>query len=139
MSMKPGATTQPVASLVRTARAATSPTATIRSPRMATSPGAPGAPLPSTTVPPRIRRSQSIGPRDVVVQDEVPCRLRQRGRVLAQHVLRPGPGGVAVREIVRPHQAFRVLQIDRLERGPVVLEGHVDVLAEDLRRPSRQR
>src|SRR5262245_51455793 len=138
MSMKPGATTRSVASIVRSARADTSPTATMRPSFTATSARSPGAPVPSTTVPPRMTRSQSIEPRDVVVQDEIARHGREPARLLAQHVLRPRPRRVAVREVVAPHEPLRVLQADRLERGPVVLKGQVDVLAEELRRQPRE-
>src|SRR5689334_2268629 len=137
--MKPGATMRSVASIVRAARAETSPTATMRPSAIATSALVAGAPVPSATVPPRMTRSQSIEPRDVVVQDRVARRLREMRRLLAQDVLRPGPGGIAVREVVAPHEPLGVLQVDRLERRPVVLEGEVDVLAELLRRKPRER
>src|SRR5262245_58271470 len=108
--MKPGATTRSVASIVRAARAEHSPTATMRPSAIATSPGTPGAPLPSTTVPPRIRRSQSIEARHVVVQDAVARRLRQGTRLRLQHGLRARPRGVAVWEVVAPHEPLRVLE-----------------------------
>src|SRR5258705_7608588 len=136
--MKPGATMRSVASIVRAARAETSPTATMRPPAIATSALDAGAPVPSTTVPPRMRRSQSIEPRDVVVQDRIARRLRKVGGLLAQHVLRPRPRRVAVREVVPPHEALGVLEVDGLERRPVVLEREVDVLAERLRRQARE-
>src|SRR5262245_4905008 len=53
MSMKPGATTQPSASSV-SPPVKPSPISTIRSFSRATSARTPGAPVPSTTVPPRI-------------------------------------------------------------------------------------
>ncbi len=53
-SMKPGATTSPLASMVRRARAfGRVPTAAIRSPRIARSPLNQGLPEPSTIRPPR--------------------------------------------------------------------------------------
>ena len=57
--MNPGATTLPVASIVRAAPdlRRRRPGTTIRSPTTATRPGPPGAPVPSTTVPPVISRS----------------------------------------------------------------------------------
>src|SRR4029453_17554558 len=60
MSMKPGVTVRPLASITRSA-APTRPgaTATTRSPSTATSAARAGAPLPSTTVPPRISRDQA--------------------------------------------------------------------------------
>ena len=61
-SMNPGETMRPVASTTSAAAASGSvPTATIRSPRTPTSAATGGEPLPSTTVPPRISRSKSIG------------------------------------------------------------------------------
>src|SRR6185503_17826166 len=61
MSMKPGATTCPAASITRSA-GPLSPgaTATTRSPSTATSAARAGAPLPSMTVPPRISSDQAI-------------------------------------------------------------------------------
>ncbi len=56
--MKPGATTRPAASIVRRAAAVIpGATATIVSPRTATSARLQGAPVPSTTRPFRITRS----------------------------------------------------------------------------------
>src|SRR5919201_2274848 len=60
MSMKPGATTCPPASRVRLP-SRLSPTALMRSPVTATSARRPGAPLPSSTVPPRMTRSAVMG------------------------------------------------------------------------------
>ena len=58
MSMKPGATTSPLASISRFALpAGTRPTATIWSPRIATSPWNHGLPVPSTILPLRMTRS----------------------------------------------------------------------------------
>jgi hypothetical protein len=61
-STNPGVTTRPSASSVRLAEPSTapvplSPTATMRSPRTATSARRAGAPVPSTTVPPRMSKS----------------------------------------------------------------------------------
>src|SRR5579871_6970637 len=110
--MKPGATMRPPASIVRSACVDTSPTAAMRPSLIATSPGTAGAPVPSTIVPPRMTRSQTIEPRDVVVQDEVARRHGEVRRVRAQHLLRPRPGGVAVREVVAPHEPLGVLEVD---------------------------
>src|SRR5262245_40212177 len=55
--MKPGATTRPPASISRAPRSRTSPTACTRPSAMATSARRPGAPVPSTTSPPRMTRS----------------------------------------------------------------------------------
>src|SRR5512137_3193124 len=62
MSMKPGATIRPLASITRAASPARpGPTAAMRSPSTATSAARAGAPLPSTTVPFRIRSDQAMG------------------------------------------------------------------------------
>src|SRR5437870_12503689 len=62
MSMKPGATTLPVASITRSAGPVRlGATATMRSRSTATSARRAGAPLPSTTVPPRRRSDHAIG------------------------------------------------------------------------------
>src|SRR5262245_65855641 len=61
MSMNPGATMRPRASMVRAASPwSAGPTAAIRSPSTATSPVADGAPLPSTIVPRFKRSDQAI-------------------------------------------------------------------------------
>ena len=58
---EPGATTRPAASItVAAAGVRQRADATIRSPRTPTSAATPGAPVPSTTVPPRMSRSKSI-------------------------------------------------------------------------------
>src|SRR5262245_37565578 len=58
MSMKPGATTSPAASITRPARSRPkSPTAVTVSPVIPTSARTPGAPVPSTTNPPAIFKS----------------------------------------------------------------------------------
>ena len=60
MSMKPGATTRPETSSTRSAAPVRcGATATMRSPSTATSAARPGAPVPSTTVPPRKRSDQA--------------------------------------------------------------------------------
>src|SRR5262245_22598070 len=60
MSMKPGVTVRPAASITRSAAPARpGSTATTRSPSTATSAARAGAPLPSTTVPPRSSRDQA--------------------------------------------------------------------------------
>src|SRR2546421_2354226 len=62
MSMKPGDTTLPVASMTRSAwPASVGATAAMRSPSTATSARRAGAPLPSTTEPPRSRSDHAIG------------------------------------------------------------------------------
>src|SRR5512136_2040865 len=61
MSMKPGATIRPLASITRAASPVRSgPTAAMRSPSSATSAARAGAPLPSTRVPFRIRSDQAM-------------------------------------------------------------------------------
>ena len=67
MSTKPGVTTCPSASISRRPGPSTRPTSTILSPSTATSPVHPGAPVPSTTVPPRITRSCAM-------PSPLPCR-----------------------------------------------------------------
>src|ERR1019366_4461237 len=57
MSTQPGVTIRPVASISRRPLAAMSPTALILSPSTATSARLGGAPVPSTTMPPRMTRS----------------------------------------------------------------------------------
>src|SRR5262245_60588883 len=57
MSTKPGATTRPLASIVRRAGSETEPIATILPSRRPRLPRFPGAPVPSTRVPPSIRTS----------------------------------------------------------------------------------
>ena len=57
MSTKPGVTSLPVASMVSRASPGTSPTMLMRPSSMATSARRAGAPVPSITLPPRMRRS----------------------------------------------------------------------------------
>ena len=59
-STNPGVTNRPRASRMRRADPPLSPTETMRSPSIATSPTKPGAPLPSITVPFRIKRSCTV-------------------------------------------------------------------------------
>src|SRR4030095_14537215 len=62
MSMNPGATTLPVASITRAASPASDGAiAAMRSPSTATSARRAGAPVPSITAPPRTRSDQAIG------------------------------------------------------------------------------
>src|SRR5438874_710823 len=89
-----------------------------------------------------LREGPEIDPvelRDVVAEDRAPLRRREVARVLGQHLLRPGPRGVAVREVVGPHEPSPVHHVDALERDPVVLERRVDALGEVLRRQLRER
>src|SRR5205807_1693594 len=61
MSMNPGATTRPLASIVFVAFTSSArPTAAMRWPVTATSPANHGLPLPSTILPPRMSRSQGL-------------------------------------------------------------------------------
>src|SRR3954454_15440819 len=60
MSTQPGVTRSPPASIVRVAVPRASPTPPIRSPSIATSARRRGAPVPSTTVPPRMIRSAAM-------------------------------------------------------------------------------
>ena len=64
MSTNPGVTMQPSASIVRRPSPSTRPTATTRSPSMATSATCAGAPVPSTTEPLRMTRSCIVVPLD---------------------------------------------------------------------------
>src|SRR4029079_17039948 len=100
MSMKPGATTQPVASSSR-APCRSGPIAPIAPSEIATSAARPGAPEPSWTVPPRITRS-FIGCRSQLVPHEGAGRLRPhpRGRaaVDGQHDTGDLRGAVAREE-----------------------------------------
>src|SRR5690348_9827949 len=59
--MKPGATNRPVASISGALPAVTSPTSATRSPSSATSARSGSAPVPSSTVPPRITSSITGG------------------------------------------------------------------------------
>src|SRR6478752_5835948 len=59
MSTNPGVTSRPSASTVRSAEPSTRPTSVITPSRTPTSAVRAGAPVPSTTVPPRITRSWS--------------------------------------------------------------------------------
>ncbi len=63
MSVKPGVTKSPCASIVRAAGSSVRPTATIRPPRTPTSASNHGFPAPSITRPPRTSRSSIRAPR----------------------------------------------------------------------------
>ncbi len=79
MSMKPGATTCPAASITRVASPASpGATATIRSPSTATSAGRAGAPLPSIRDPFRTRSDQANRYSSVMVTEVIlsPCLMR---------------------------------------------------------------
>ena len=78
MSMKPGATTCPAASVTRAPSAARSrPTAAIRPSRTSTSARRSGAPVPSTTVPPRMSRS-ALTCGGAPSRSPAPCACRRR-------------------------------------------------------------
>src|SRR5215469_877052 len=101
MSIKPGVTASPSASMTFAASPPNDrPTAAIRPSCTARSPGLPGRPLPSKSVPPRIRMSQLISRPDAP---------RGGGRVLI---------GIAHR--LRPATPEHDLHVDRFEA--VVLE-----------------
>src|SRR5262245_48212642 len=92
-SMKPGATVRPVTSITRRASArARSATAATVSPWMPTSARRPGAPEPSTTVPPRSTRSNTPVPplpdRQLAVEagQALDPGLRDQDRVAERHV-----------------------------------------------------
>src|SRR4051794_19689528 len=83
-STNPGLTTRPSASIDSRPSPSTSPTAAIRSPVTATSPRNDGLPVPSTTVPFRITRSNAMpAPLDRSGSEPTPGGNRP---------LRPGPG-----------------------------------------------
>src|SRR5579863_10550151 len=75
---------------------------------------------------------QMIKFRDVVVQDQILLVLGQTLGLLLEHVLRPRPSRVAVRKVVRPHQAMDIAQVAHLECDVVVLKGGVHIFAEIL-------
>src|SRR5262245_718631 len=123
MSTKPGATTQPSASSVRSAVASCRrPTAATRPSRTPTSAVYAGSPVPSTTLPPRTSRSRSgiggrrlDGTQRVLVLDAVHARrvgaddlaLPLVGEVLDPlHELVDDAGvlGVGVREVAGPDE-----------------------------------
>src|SRR5262245_24028706 len=79
-----------------------------------------------------VRASHPVELRHVVVEDELAFRLRHLAGVTGEQLARPRPRGVAVREVVGPHEPVRVEQAGHVEGGPVVLEGEVDVLTEIL-------
>src|SRR5207244_7217793 len=76
---------------------------------------------------------------DVLAEDRAPLLRGERARVLGEQLLRPGPGRVAVGEVVRPHEPPPVHHADAAEGDPVVLEGRVDALGEVLRGQLRER
>src|SRR5882724_1257984 len=76
---------------------------------------------------------------DVLAEDRAPLLRGERAGVLGQQLLRPRPGRVAVREVVRPHEPPPVHHADAAEGDPVVLEGRIDALGEVLRGQLRER
>src|SRR5438132_5710108 len=91
MSTKPGATTRPVASMVRPASSSTSPTATMRPSRMPMSALRRGAPVPSTTLPPMMRQS-SMATRLVRANRRHLEDMEQRRQRYVALEAEPGPG-----------------------------------------------
>src|SRR4051812_43237547 len=119
MSTKPGATTQPSASIVSSAlvSGAARPTCTMRPSRTATSAVYAGSPLPSTTVPPRISTSSSGTVRPLFVpsfdavdascvgaHELAPTVVRHRLDVFDELVDHTWILGIGVREVARPDQ-----------------------------------
>src|SRR3954467_11219139 len=105
--------------MTRVARSSTHPTAAIFPSRIATSAVRGGAPVPSTTVPPRIRRSKC----DVIhltrvepVQRATVC-VGQVVVVLSQLVDHTGILGVVVREVRRPDHPVDADQGSEHPRG----------------------
>src|SRR5678815_4567448 len=101
MSMKPGETILPAASITRSAWPLNAgPTAAMRSPSTATSAARAGPPAPSTTEPPRIRSDQAT--RSGLVDDD---RLHPVALLDTVHVLHAGrhtaEHGVVVVEVGR--------------------------------------
>src|SRR5436190_23923335 len=131
MSMKPGVTRSPSASIVCVAAASTRPMAATLPSAIATSAVRAGAPLPSTTLPPVIRRSntwRSEGrDRDPVHVERVEPEERSTGVVgqiavvLAQFVDHARILSVVVREVRGPDEA--VVAGDRAERAGGALTG----------------
>src|SRR6266511_5601439 len=74
----------------------------------------------------------------ILGEDRPALLVRQGAGVVLEHLLRPRPRGITVREVVRPHEPVPVQQVCGLERDPVVLERHVNVLGEVLGRQPRQ-
>src|SRR6476660_3572085 len=125
MSTKPGATTQPSASMVWVAADAPSrPTAVIRPSRTPTSAENAGRPEPSMTVPPRTRRSSSgmreallvtllerVDTRRVLADDLALARVRQVLDVLEQLVDHPRILRVGVRKVAGPDEVVLAREV----------------------------
>src|SRR5579883_2837931 len=133
MSTKPGATTSPPASMVRAAGSSVGPIEAMRPSRTPTSARRAGPPVPSTTVPPRMRRSST--------DRFLPlCRgqgmAEQAGRVQVGHgghlvgrqaveapgeeLLGVGPARVGVRVVALHHDVVDADPIADPQRGRVV-------------------
>src|SRR3954454_1021546 len=85
MSTKPGVTSRPVASIVRSASPVTTPTSVIVPPSIATSAVRAGVPVPSTTVPPRMMMSY------FAMRMSLGCSVLQgREQLTRQELLRSG-------------------------------------------------
>src|SRR5690606_8006715 len=148
----PGRTSAPSASISRAPRPSTAPTATTRSPSMATSAVRAGAPVPSRTVPPLMtsswagtsggggqhRRVDAVQLGDVVAEYGPGLLVGHAGGVLVEQLLGPRPRRVAVGEVVGPHQPLPVHRVGEAEGGPVILERDVDVVGEVLARQALQ-
>src|SRR5262245_33034014 len=147
MSTKPGVTTAPSAAISRRPRAPIAPTSLMRPSEIATSATRAGAPVPSTTVPPRITRScmASAAPSHAGHERYA----EHAGGVLAQDLLghRRGQGGeslhgfghrarevpVEVREVRGPEEHVLTDELDeRRERALVALDGDEALPRENL-------
>src|SRR5262245_64942036 len=121
MSMKPGATTQPVASSSLAPRRF-GPISRITPSAIATSAARPGAPLPSKTVPPRITSSADIWTSARVA--EPPNALRQP--VTERQVLDAS--------VDRRAQALhRPRHLERVQAGEQVAEDRLELDGRDVR------
>src|SRR5215207_6151731 len=159
MSTNPGATTHPLASMVRVAAASPSrPTAATRPSRTPTSAVYAGSPEPSTTVPPRTSRSSSgtgetalFGTVVVLVFDAVdPCRVRTDDLALslrwdvldALHELVDHARvlGVGVREVARPDEVVLAREVGHRAHGALAgVEADHTVAPEVLARREAER
>src|SRR5262245_66323821 len=104
MSMKPGATARPVASMTWPAVAPGSgSTARTRSPSMATSAGRRAAPLPSMTVPPLIRMSST----DAGLSDQLTDPIVAVLAVPLEHLVDRAQVGLDLLHLFGPEIALR--------------------------------
>src|SRR5690606_17134125 len=106
-STKPGVTSSPSASTTRAASPSSRPIAAIAPSTTATSAVRAGAPVPSTTVPPRIRRSniEAIERTRVQPVERLALPVGEVVVVLAQLVDHTGVLRVVVGEVRRPDEA----------------------------------